>query len=205
MTTENNKNNDSELQGPFSQMGRPGALDALRHDHHDVVLKKARTALSKIETGKALLAVLDKYKYPVHILKGKEITYIAPDEKSITLFIPPQYEGLDSIMAMALGLGIRELEQVLMGYPRADSSMDDIAFCQRTLTKSVDITTYMCRIADEYHSNYDNHKPLDKVIELGHGEVYQAYKNKVSYDEFVDIFVEKDIEAYENGNTGNVE
>jgi len=82
--------------------------------------------------------------------------------------------------------------------------MDDITYCQRILTKSVDITKHMCIIASEFHDTHDDKKPLDKVIELGHGDVYKAYINKVSYEEFVDIFVEKDIETYEN-NTGNSE
>ena len=204
MTTENNTNSNSELQGPFSQMGQPGALDVLRHDHHDVVLKKARQSLEKIPTGRTLLTILDKYKFPINILKGKEITYLSPDEKSLTLFAPPEYNGLESILAMALGLGIRELEQGLMGITRPSQDMDDITYCQRILTKSVDITKYMCIIASEFHDTHDDKKPLDKVIELGHGDVYKAYINKVSYEEFVDIFVEKDIETYEN-NTGNSE
>lgn len=204
MNTDNNINANSELQGPFSQMGQPGALDALRHDHHDVVLKKSRAALRKIPTGKALLALLDKYNFPITILKGKEITYLSPDEKSITMFVPPEYKGLESVLAMALGLGIRELEQALMGITRPTQDMDDITYCQRTLTKSVDITSYMCKIASEFHDECNDRKPLDKVIELGHGDVYKAYINKVSYEEFVDIFVENDIKAYED-NTGDSE
>ena len=105
---------------------------------------------------------------------------------------------------MALGLGLRELEQGLMGITRPTQDMDDITYCQRILTKSVDITKYMCIIASEFHDTHDDKKPLDKVIELGHGDVYKAYINKVSYEEFVDLFVEKDIETYEN-STGNSE
>ncbi len=204
MNIDNNHKTESELQGPFSQMGQPGALDALRHEHHEVVLQKARETLGKVPTGQTLLKLLERYKFPINVLRGKEITYLSPDEKSITLFAPPEYNGLESIIAMALGLGIRELEQALMGATRPTEDMDDITYCQRVLTKSVDITKYMCILANEFHELKDDKKPLDKVIELGHGDVYTAYVNKVSYEEFVDIFVENDIEAYEK-NTGNSE
>lgn len=204
MNIDNNQKTESELQGPFSQMGQPGALDALRHEHHEVVLQKARETLGKVPTGQTLLKLLERYKFPINVLRGKEITYLSPDEKSITLFAPPEYNGLESIIAMALGLGIRELEQALMGATRPTEDMDDITYCQRVLTKSVDITKYMCILANEFHELKDDKKPLDKVIELGHGDVYTAYVNKVSYEEFVDIFVENDIEAYEK-NTGNSE
>lgn len=204
MNIDNNQKTESELQGPFSQMGQPGALDALRHEHNEVVLQKARETLGKVPTGQTLLKLLERYKFPINVLRGKEITYLSPDEKSITLFAPPEYNGLESIIAMALGLGIRELEQALMGATRPTEDMDDITYCQRVLTKSVDITKYMCILANEFHELKDDKKPLDKVIELGHGDVYTAYVNKVSYEEFVDIFVENDIEAYEN-NTGNSE
>lgn len=204
MNIDNNQKTESELQGPFSQMGQPGALDALRHEHHEVVLQKARETLGKVPTGQTLLKLLERYKFPINVLRGKEITYLSPDEKSITLFAPPEYNGLESIIAMALGLGIRELEQALMGATQPTEDMDDITYCQRVLTKSVDITKYMCILANEFHELKDDKKPLDKVIELGHGDVYTAYVNKVSYEEFVDIFVENDIEAYEK-NTGNSE
>ncbi|MAH04930.1 MAG: hypothetical protein CL561_05195 [Alphaproteobacteria bacterium] len=204
MNTDNNAKTESELQGPFSQMGQPGALDALRHEHHDVIVQKARESLNKVPTGQALLKLLERYKFPINVLKGKEITYISPDEKSLTIFAPPEYKNLESILAMALGLGLRELEQALMGITRPSEEMDDITYCQRVLTKSVDITKYMCIIANEFHEKLNDKKPLDKVIELGHGDVYTAYVNKVSYEEFVDIFVENDIEAYEK-STGNSE
>jgi hypothetical protein len=171
----------------------------ISYEHEDSapIIKKATDILNKIPAGTRLIEVMNKYNIPVKVLKGKELTYNTPDEQSIFMFLPPKAEKNPELVALVLGCAIRDVEQGIVGFTRPDKELDPVEFASMTFTKSLDIVVSMCQIADEMEEKLGYEKPLDIIEELGHIELYRAYKAKADHNTLVDIFVQGE---YDEGN-----
>lgn len=88
-----------------------------------------------------------------------------------------------------------------MGYRRPSQDSDPVEYASMTFSKTLDIITNMCIIADELKEELGYSKPLDIVHELGHGDIYKAYKDKLPHEELVNVFIEGNRKALnEEGN-----
>ncbi len=175
--------------------------DPYKHDQDEQILGEAKDMLREITEGKRLVGVMERYNIPAHVIKGKEITYNNPDEKTIYLIAPPKYQKAIAILAMALACAIRDVEQYIVGFRRPSPDDDPADFAQMTLSKSLDIITTMCKIADELHEKFGVTNVLDTIAELGHGDIYRAYKSEAGYEQLSDLFVQGELSALEDGDT----
>lgn len=189
---------DEDLLKEFGAGSAPP--DPYKHKEEEKILDEAKDMLREITEGKRLVELMAQYNIPAHVIKGKEITYNCPDEKTIYLIAPPAWKKDIAVCAMALACGIRDVEQYIVGFRRPDPDADPADFAQMTFTKSVDIIATMCKIGDELHKKFGVTNVLDTIAELGHSEVYMAYKDNVSYNEFSDLFVKGELDAMEDGD-----
>ena len=198
MSKDNKDISANPLSGSFGGLGNLSDSSAYTHTDADPILKAAKEILAQIPSGARLLSILNEYNYPIKTIKGREITYNNPDDKSLFLVLPPHVEGAPELVALTLACGLRDLEQGLVGFTRPDKDLDPVEFASVTFSKSLDIIVNMCQIGDELKENLGFDKPLDIVDDLGHSELYKAYKAEADHDTLVDIFVQGEYEESNN-------
>ncbi len=191
------------LSGSFDVSGA-GALSfgELAHPDEKAVLEKSEEILKKIPKGQALLKAKKRYGIPVTVVSGKETTYTTPEDSAVLLMLSPFYEKEFELVVLAYGVALRDAEQSFAGFKRPPVDSDPAEYASMTFSKSLDIIMHLCIIADELKEELGFTKPLDLVHELGHGYIYKAYKENTDENELIDLFIEGENKAFEEGNKG---
>ena len=184
------------LSNATNSQGMPG----FAHPDSEYILKETVEILNKIPAGKRLVAAQSEHAIPVTVIMGRETTYSTQDEAHITLMVAPDYKKNLDLVALTLACALRDIEQVMIGFRRPDRDLDPVEYASMTFSKSLDIIMNMCIIADELKEKLGYSKPLDLVHELGHDDLYKAYKNDLNYDELVEVFIEGNDKALNEGN-----
>ncbi len=188
-TEENTGLNINPLSGAFGALGNKPHVNTYAHDESDKILVSLREILSQIPAGQRLLEILDQFKIPVKIIKSRDIQYTTPDEQSIYLFTAPHYKKDIDVLAVTLACGIRDIEQSIKGFTKPDPQLDPVEFASITFSRSLDIIVTMCEISDQLKEKFGYEKPLDIIEEIGHGDIYRAYKSQVDRDSMVDMLI----------------
>ena len=175
------------ISGSFAS-SQKAAPPPMQHPEAKAILQSAKDILNKTPTGKHLVEVLEEYSVPAFVMPGREITYTCPDESSIYLMVTPSYKKSAEIVAMTLAVAIRDVEHFIAGYKRPNQETDPADYAEHVFTKSLDIIRYMCIIADELKENLGYTKALDFIFDLGHRDLYEAYKANASFEEFAQVF-----------------
>ncbi|MBI1327195.1 MAG: hypothetical protein GC136_06090 [Alphaproteobacteria bacterium] len=167
-------------QGMLDAFSAKGGSDKagldMTHPDGDSILNEAIEILEKIPEGLRLLEVKNTYNIPIKVIKGKEITFNLPDEDTVYIFAPSGKKNPAEILALAVACGLREAEHKIVGFTRPSKHLPMEEQAQIIYSKSLDIILCMCRIADEIHEKFKLRTVLDIIDELGHGEVYKAFK-----------------------------
>jgi hypothetical protein len=190
MTRENDTVSTNPLSGSFGDLGDIAHAVSYAHEESDPIIRAGKEILQQIPSGERLLEVMHKFNIPINTVKGRELTYNNPDDKSIFLVLPPHVKNVPELVALTIGCAIRDVEQGIVGFTRPDKDMDPVEFASVTFSKSLDVIVNMCQIADELKTNLGFNKPLDIIDELGHSNLYKAYKAEADHDTLVDIFVQ---------------
>ncbi len=147
------------------------------------------------------MEIKERYTIPITVIPGREINYSTPDDISLILMVSPDYKSDPELVTLILGVALRDMEHAVMGYRRPSQEEDPVEYASMTFSKTLDIIMNMCIIADELKQELGYSKPLDIVHELGHGDIYKAYKDKLSHVELVNVFIEGNEKALnEEGN-----
>jgi len=154
-----------------------------------MILSEAKEILAKIPSGTRLLDVLSNNSVPVKTMAGKELTYTTPDEQSIFIVLPPHSEKNPELVAMTLGCAIRDIEQSIKGFTKPDPQLDPVEFASITFSRTLDILVSMCQIADDLKEELGFTKPLDIIDDLGHNDLYKAYKDNADHDQMIEVLV----------------
>ncbi len=188
-TEENNHITANPLSGSFGSLGDMPNVASYAHEEADPILNSAKEILEKIPAGQRLLEVMKQYSIPVKTIKGKELTYSSPDEQSIFIVLPPHSEKSIDLVALTLACGIRDVEQSIKGFTKPNQELDPIEYASITFSRTLDVLVNMCQIADELKENLGFTKPLDIIDELGHSNLYKAYKDNASHDQMIEVLV----------------
>ena len=189
MTEENNDITTNPLSGSFGALGDMPNVVTYDSEESDPILKGAKDILQKIPSGIRLLEIMTQYNIPIKTIRGKELTYTNPDEQSIFLVLPPHAEKSLELVALTLGCAIRDVEQSIKGFTKPDPQIDPIEFASITFSRTLDILVSMCQIADDLKEKLGFTKPLDIIDDLGHIELYKAYKDNASHDQMIEVLV----------------
>lgn len=186
----------NDLAQSFAPAGDGTSARNYRHPNNDDILRDAMALLEQTEAGQYMLQVMSAYKIPVHVIKAKEVTYNCPDEFSVTLMAPAKYQDDISLIAMAMYCGIRDAEQALCGFRRPNAeTMDSVEYSNLIFSKSFDIIMHMFKIADELNQKLGLKKVIDKIVDLGHSDLYEAYKAGSDFYSLQNLFLNKEYET----------
>ena len=176
--------------------GKNAPVSTYAHPQNDAILTTAMDLLGQTDSGHYMLQVMRHYKIPARVIKGREITYQNPDEQSIVLVVPDKYQSQMDIIAMYLYCAIRDVEQTYCGFRRPDAAtMNAVEFSNLIFSKGFDIVIHSFRIADELFAQFGHQNVLDKLIELGHNDLYKAYKDGTDISTLQNLYLDKEYEA----------
>ncbi|MES2729463.1 MAG: hypothetical protein V4621_05095 [Pseudomonadota bacterium] len=172
------------------------AVGTYAHPHSDTILTAVTDILQQTESGRYMLQVMHHYKISARVIKGRDVTYQNPDEFSVVLVAPEKFQAQIELLAMYLYCGIRDVEQSYCGFRRPDAAtMNAVEFSNLIFSKGFDIVIHSFRIADELYARYGHQKVLDKINELGHNDLYKAYKSGADLSSLQNLYLEKEYEA----------
>ncbi len=178
------------LHNTFDASMEKGTGPQYTHPQSAMILDECKKLLWLIPTGQKLIQVMNQYNIPVQMIISREITFNVPDNKTVHIFCPnPPPKDLLPV-ALNLALGIRDVEQGILGYKLSGGNAYNIqsqADMDILFTKILDIITNMCKMAEEYEEEVGTTKLIDYVKQLGHAEFYKAYKDRKDPRELEDI------------------
>lgn len=161
------------------------------HPQNDTILSECKKILWRVPTGQRLLNVMSQNNIPAMVVSNREINYNVPDLKTVHIFCPKPAPKDLTIVALALALGIRDVEHGMLGYRLKAKNLNEIISQEDSdilLSKTLDIIVTMCKIAEEFHDETGDTKLIDYVQNLGHRELYKAFKDRKNLQELEEIF-----------------
>ena len=196
MNMDGFESQSNDLTQSFAPAGDGTSAQNYKHPLNDEILHEAFALLEQTDLGSYMLQVMRAYNIPVRVIKAKEVTYTSPDELSVVLMAPVNYKADLPIIAMSLYCGIRDVEQALCGFRRPDAkTMDAVTYSNALFSKSFDIVIHMFRIADELNQKFGLKKVIDKIVELGHSDLYEAYKAGSDFYALQNLYLDKEYET----------
>lgn len=173
-----------------------GSPTSYVHPDNASILSQARHYLKSSPTGARLLQLADQRDITVRILANKDVTRFVPDAGHVYLGVAGDTEPDYRHLTLNLGGALREAEHFLVGYAPPDpKNSDPTDFAALSFAKELDIIINMCRVAEDIHANGILENVLDALGEMGHGEIYQSYKEQQSTGEMLDTFIPDDFGA----------
>lgn len=161
------------------------------HPQEGEILRVAKELLFKIPTGQRFVNALNTLNIPVKVVANREILYNIPDDKTIFLLVPNPAPKDLHVVALSLGLGVRDHEQISLGFRVKNKNVNDIkdqADLDVMFSKALDITMTMCKIAEEFEKHTGYSKLIEYVEKLGYGSIYGAFRSRKSFAEIETIY-----------------
>ena len=90
---------------------------------------------------------------------------------------------------MDLAQAIREADQILLGFAAPDEDKKSEEYALSYYSCQVDQIIHMFKIAEELQKSLGSTIFLDKIDDYGYGDLYKLYKEDVSNEEIVDLYL----------------
>lgn len=159
------------------------------HPKADDVLRQVRDLLIKAPTGKRLLDIADEKDVEIRIVSSANYQAIATNKPLIYLFMPAAQYTADYHQALQLCGALRDIEQILGGFPRPSSDESPEVFFSISYDKNLNILCEICRIVEEFE-DLNISEAMAAMRRLGIEDVYSGYKNGASPDEMLKIYTD---------------
>ena len=180
--------------------GDHAATLSYTHPDNAAILSQARNYLAQSITGKRLLQLADYRGIETRILANKDTTRFVPDAGHAYLGLSANEDPDYRHITLNLGGALREAEHFLVGYAPPDQNYNPVDFAALSFAKELDIIINICRIAEEIRDSDALLNILDALEEMGHGGIYQSYKEQQSTGEMLDSFIPDSFGAEDENN-----
>lgn len=157
------------------------------HPKADDILRQTRDLLVKAPTGKRLLDIADEKDVEIRIVGSANYQAVATNKPMIYLFMPAAQYTADYHQALQLGGALRDMEQVLGGFPRPSAEEAPEVFFSISYDKNLNILCEVCKIVEEFE-NLNISEAIAAMRRLGIEDVYSGYKNGAPPDEMLNIY-----------------
>ena len=144
-------------------------------------------ALAESPTGSRLLRVASQQRIGIHVIPGKDSSGYIPETRSVFISLPPHLSTISAEKVLELGAYLRQAELQLLGHKNPEESMNSHDYTVAYDAKMIDSLAIMCKIASELNDKGDS-KFVDALIQMGHGELYKAYKKHGQGAELTDVY-----------------
>jgi hypothetical protein len=186
------KNGRIDVRAPLevSFLSSPKGFDTVPviHPKANEILRQTRDLLGKTTTGKRLLDIADEKDVEIHIMGSPNYQAITTNKPAIYLFMPAAQFTADIHQALQLGGALRDMEQILGGFPRPSPEEPPEVFFAINYDKNLNLLCEICKIVDEFEA-LNMPEALAAMRRLGIEDVYGGYKNKASPDEMLTIYI----------------
>lgn len=177
-----------DIRTIFSEKGDKG-LYLYKHPHEKSLLDAARAELAKCPSGAHRLKIADVQEMAIHVIKGPDMMSFVPNGYTIYITAPVALRKPDAEFLMDLTSAIREAEQLLLGLSLPDKAADEQAHATLYHSRQLDLIVHSFKIAEELTEINGNTNFLDKIENYGYGELYKTYRQGVSNEELVDLYI----------------
>ena len=194
------KTDDKEqLQGAFGDRGTNVNAIHYGHPYGEQLIGQAREILKESPTGTKLLKILNDGKIPVQIMKGKGPSGFSPDMMSIVIMVPAAEKAASGEFIINLIRALREAAQELGGFKTPDPRKDVIYYAEFIHARNLDSLKEVLRIGKELTNSSFFTNFLDTLRKLGLNDMYKAFLNEASQEEFFEEYAK----AYNNFYRGS--
>ena len=194
-----NTDTDNEFEALQVSFGDKGTkVNAINygHPHGDEIIEEAIKVIRESETGAKLLKVMDKFRIPVQVIKGSEISGYSPEMKAIFLQVPGKIKGFNGEATINLIKSLREADLDNLGTKPPDPMTDVMAYAGFIHARNIDTMYYTCEVVNELTNSSYFSVLLDSLSNLGLNSFYKAQTDGASKEELYDYYAE----AYNRGS-----
>ncbi|MFK7839145.1 MAG: hypothetical protein AB8B83_02345 [Bdellovibrionales bacterium] len=160
----------------------------LKHSKDQEILRQARDLLVKAPSGKRLLDIADDMDVAIHIISSPNYQAFATNKPTIYLLMPDAQLTADMHQALQLAGALRDMEQILGGYPRPSRQEDDAVFFAINYDKNLNLLMEICKIVEEFEA-INMAEAVTAMRRIGIEDIYGGYKNEASPDEMLQIYI----------------
>jgi len=174
------KNGQIDVLAPLkvSFLDAPRGVETvpLAHPRADEILRQTRDLLVKTTTGKRLLDIADEKNVDIHVMSSPNYQAISTNKPTVYLFMPAAQYTADMHQALQLCGALRDMEQILGGFPRPAHDEDPSVFFAISYDKNLNLLMEICKIVDEFDA-INMPEALASMRRLGIEDIYGGYKN----------------------------
>ena len=173
-----------------SFLDTPRGVEAvpLEHPKAEEIMPQVRDLLVKTPTGKRLLDIADDKNVSIHLIGSPNYQAITTNRPTIYLLMPSaQYTG-DMHQALQLGGALRDMEQILGGFPRPSKDEPPEVFFAINYDKNLNLLMEICKIVEEFEE-LNMPEAVAAMRRIGIEDIYGGYKNNASPDQMLEIYV----------------
>lgn len=178
----------ADLRQIFAEKGDHG-LYLYKHKHEDSLIAAAREELAKSPTGERMLKIVDVQDIEIKVVKNPEQMKFVPNGHMIYIGAPGELKSPNPEFILDMAQGIREAEQLLLGYAPQTDDMESEEYAISYHSRQVDMIIQMFKVAEELKKSTNSQVFLDKIENYGYGDLYKLYKEDVSNEEIVDLYL----------------
>ena len=186
------KNGRIDLIAPLkvSFLDAPRGVESIpiAHPKADDILRQMRDLLVKVPTGERLLKIADEKDVEIHVIGSPNYQAIATNKPTIYLFMPEAQFNADMHQALQLGGALRDMEQILGGYPRPSKDEDPQIFFAINYDKNLNLLMEICKIVEEFEE-INIPEAVAAMRRIGIEDIYGGYKNNAEPDETHQIYI----------------
>ena len=160
----------------------------INHPKADSIISQVRDLLVKTPTGKRLLDIADEKNIDIHLIGSPNYQAIVTNKPTIYLLMPAaQYTG-DMHQALQLGGALRDMEQVLGGFPRPAKDEPPEVYFTINYDKNLNLLMEICKIVEEFE-DINMPEAVSAMRRLGIESIYSGYKNEASPEDMLQIYI----------------
>ncbi len=186
------KNGRIDVQEPLavSFLDAPKAVEtiALEHPKAKDIKDQVKDLLSKSSGAQRLMGIADEKNVEIRVLSSPNYQAITTNKPLIYLFMPAAQFTADYHQALQIVGALRDMEQILGGFPRPSKEEADEIYFAVSYDKNINLLMEICKIVDEYEA-LNIPEAASAMRRLGIGDIYSGYKNDASSSEMLDIYV----------------
>lgn len=160
----------------------------LEHPKSKTILDQAKNLLVKSKGAKRLLDIADEKDVEIRVLSSPNYQAVTTNKPLIYLFMPAAQFTADYHQALQIVGAMRDMEQILGGFPRPSTEEPPEVFFAISYDKNLNLLMEICKIVDEYEA-LNIPEALSALRRIGIEDIYSGYKNNANPTEMLDIYV----------------
>ena len=102
--------------------------------------------------------------------------------------MPAAQHNADMHQALQLGGALRDMEQILGGFPRPSKDESEEVYFAVSYDKNLNLLMEVCKIAEEFE-DLNMNEAVAAMRRIGIEDVYGGYKNNASPDKMLEIYI----------------